>query len=168
MTQMTDESVDPADLEGYRALGALLGRAARLYGVAPKAVEEKAALEARRAAEAITVNGVSVPWTGSESRWTEGKMEIPGVQQWEFRYVLQLDVTPRHAEAAFAQVQAFWTERGLDIDYWDPAVGVFANPGKGSWALTAGLLDEASIAISVTSGIIQTSSNPLGTDERES
>lgn len=165
MTQIIDETMDPAGLEGYRALRARLAEAARLYGAAPEAVEEKAALEARRAAEAIVVDGVLTSWTVSESSWTEGKMEAPGVQQWESRYVLKLNVSPAYAEDAFGQVREYWISRDFDLKYWNPAAGVSAEPARGSWTLAAGLIDETALFVRVESGTVQTSSNPLRNEE---
>lgn len=161
-----NQSVEPV-VERYLALGAVLSEIEQRTGVPPEMVEEKAALEARRAAEAVTIDGAPVSWTLSESRWTEGKMETPGVQQWEYRCVLTLSVSPARADDVFTQVRAYWTERGFEVDYGNPADGVAADPGKGSWLLAVGLLDETALFVSVESGIVQTSLNPLR-DEKES
>lgn len=162
MTLMSGEPEAPASVEGYLALGAALSEVARRVGIPPEAIEEKAALEARRAAEVVTIDGAPVSSTEFETRWIKGKMETPGVQQWEYRYRLQLGVGPAYAQDVFAQVRAYWIGRGFTIDHWDPADGVSADPGKGSWGLAARLLDETMVLVSVESGVVQTSSNPLG------
>src|ERR1051326_4677805 len=108
MILMSREPVGPASVEGYLALGAVLSEIAQREGVPPEAVEEKAALEARRAAEVVMLDGAPVRWTVAETRWIKGKMETPGVQQWEYQYVLKLEVNPAHAQDVFTQVRAYW------------------------------------------------------------
>ena len=178
--QTAGESADPSGTETFRALGSLLAEAEQRYGVPPGAVEEKAALEARRAAKQAALGGavLSSVLSGAgteagleaeseslpEARWTKGKMETPGVRFFEYEYTLLLAVPFGRGADALSPVRAYWLSRGMDVvpEKDSPAGDVVASPGKGGWTLRAGVLDPLTVFIRVASGRVLTSSSPPG------
>jgi hypothetical protein len=171
MDQTTDGPAEPPDLAAYRTLGVLLAEAEQRYGVPPQAVEEKAALEARRAAEQIVLGAeaqLGSALTTPATRWIEGKMETPGVRYFEYEYTLRLAVPFGRGADALPPVRAYWSSRGMDVvpEEDSPAGDVVASPGKGEWRLRAGVLDPVTVFVRVASGRVLTSSSPPG-NERE-
>jgi hypothetical protein len=169
--QMADGAAEPPGTEVYRTLGVLLAEAEQRYGVPPQAVEEKAALEARRAAEQIALGAMALPGlaqTIPETRWIEGKMETPGVRFFEYEYTLRLAVPFGRGADALPPVRGYWLSRGMDVvpEEDSPAGDVVASPDKGEWTLRAGVLDPVTVFIRVGSGRVLTSSSPPG-NERE-
>lgn len=158
------EGRESFDAEAYRNLGSLLAEAEQRYSVPPRAVEEKAALEARRAAEQAVPGGAAriIP----ETRWTEGKMETPGVRFFEYEYTLRLAVSFGKGADALPPVRAYWLSRGMDVvpEEDSPAGDVVASPDKGEWTLRAGVLDPVTVFIRVASGRVLTSSSPAGNE----
>lgn len=181
---MPDEAAEAANLESARRLGAFLAETQQRFGVAPGDVEEKAALEARRAAEtAVSVAAAAADEATApdfaavfgaasgaepETRWIQEKMETPGVQFYDYEYTLRLAVPFGRGHNALARVRDYWTSRGMDVvpEAESPAGDVVASPGKGGWTLRAGILDPLKVFVRVTSGPVLTSSSPLE-NERE-
>lgn len=157
---------ESVNAEVYRRLGSLLAEAGQRYGVPPRAVEEKAALEARRAAEQAVPSGAEqiIP----ETRWTEGKMETPGVRFFEYEYTLRLAVPFGQGADILPAVRAYWLSRGMDVvpEEDSPAGDVVANPDKGEWTLRAGVLDPVTVFIRVASGPVLTSPSPAGNERQ--
>lgn len=164
---MAGEPADRGVQERYRAMAALLSDAVQRYGIEPAKVEEKAALEGRRAAEQVSLDGTQVSWTVFEDSWAKGKMETPGIQLYDYVLMLHLAVPGGRGAEALPQIRDYWLSRGLKVEpEADLSAGkVVAYPGAGEWTLSAGIVEPATVSIRVASGPVPTTSSPLGSDE---
>lgn len=161
MAEMIGETVESAGLDPYVVLGMVLAETERRFGIAPEAVEEKAALEARRAVDQASLDGVPVSWKVIEDKWSKGKMETPGVQLYDYEQMLHLAVPSGHGAEVLQQIRAYWLSRGMNVlpEAESPAGDVVASPGKGEWTLRAGVLDPVTVFVRVASGYIPMSSS---------
>ena len=155
--------VDPQIEMRFEKLAAVMRGLARDYGVDPAAVEAKAELEAQRVATAVRLDGKPLAWSLLCRRWTQATTETPGVGRYSFEYVLRADVPGEEVDEALAQVRTYWEGRGFAFDRLGGEVKMLsARPGHGGWILVAGLLDDGSLYVTISSGAIPTSTPPRG------